>query len=394
MLKNYWYAVEFGHVVGDTPHHVQLMGQQLVLWRDASGAVQAQSDICIHRGGSLAGGKVRNGCIECPYHGWQFDSSGHCTKIPANREGLPIPKKARIDTYPCVERYGYVFVFLGDLPESERPPMPRIDVLDEVAIAQTEGFRAITGEFAWKANYERVLENGVDIAHAPFVHAGSFGNPDSPMVEDYDVEEILHGQVPIGNVCTVHLDPPEPSGIWKMISKKNAERPPIKTRTGIYFPNVTMLEVNLPLGTMRIFTAVVPIDATHSVSKWTMMRSFFTGKWADKDSRRRTDKIFLEDQPTVEGQRPELVPVDLSAELHVKSDANQVAYRRWRQAGLDRGWGIADHEAGDGAHTAVRVVASPARREDPDLANAWVLKEMESEPALSEPREFDQGGLR
>ena len=267
-------------------------------------------------------------------------------------------------------------------------------MLDEVAIAQAEGFRAITGEFAWKANYERVLENAVDIAHAPFVHAGSFGNPDSPMVEDYDVEEILHGEVPIGNVCTVHLDPPEPSGIWKMISKKNAERPPIKTRTGIYFPNLTMLEVNLPLGTMRIFTAVVPIDATHSVSKWTMMRSFFTGKWADKDSRRRTDKIFYEDQPTVEGQRPELVPVDLSAELHVKSDANQVAYRRWRQAGLDRGWGIPDHEPGDGAHTAVRVVASPARREDPDLANAWVLKEMESDAALAEPREFDQGGLR
>jgi len=138
----------------------------------------------------------------------------------------------------------------------------------------------------------------------------------------------------------------------------------------------------------------VPIDATHSVSKWTMMRSFFTGKWADKDSRRRTDKIFYEDQPTVEGQRPELVPVDLSAELHVKSDANQVAYRRWRQAGLDRGWGIPDHEPGDGAHTAVRVVASPARREDPDLANAWVLKEMESDAALAERRELDQGGIR
>ena len=86
------------------------------------------------------------------------------------------------------------------------------------------------------------------------------------------------------------------------------------------------------------------------------------------------------------------MPVDLSAELHVKSDANQVAYRRWRQAGLDRGWGIPDHEPGDGAHTAVRVVASPARREDPDLANAWVLKEMENDAALAEPREFDQGG--
>jgi len=394
MLKNYWYAVEFGHVVGTQPRHVVLMGQQLVLWRDASGAIQAQSDICIHRGGSLAGGKVRNGCLECPYHGWQFDSDGHCTKIPANREGVPIPRKARIDTYPCVERYGYVFVFLGDLPAEERPAMPRIDELDQVPTASAEGFRAITGEFAWNANYERVLENAVDIAHAPFVHAGSFGNPDSPVVEDYEVDEIRDGSQVIGNVSTVHLDPPTPSGVWKVISKRSTERPPIKTRTGIYFPNLTMLEVNLPLGTMRIFTAVVPISATQSISKWTMMRSFFTGKWADKDSRRRTDKIFLEDQPTVEGQRPELVPVDLSAELHVKSDSNQIAYRRWRQAAMDRGWGMSDLESGDGPHSLVRVVASPARRENTDLANAWVLKEMESDAALRERRALDQEGTR
>lgn len=394
MLKNYWYAVEFGHVIGQEPHRVELMGQQLVLWRDQSGTLQAQSDVCIHRGGSLAGGKVRNGCIECPYHGWQFGTDGRCTKIPANKDGIPIPKKARIDTYPCVERYGYAFVFLGDLPPEERPPMPFIEELDEVAHASTEGYRAITGEFHWAANYERVLENAVDIAHAPFVHSGSFGNPDSPVVEDYDVEELTAGDVTIGNVSTVHLDPPAPSGVWKLVSKKSAERPPIKTRTGIYFPNLSMLEVNLPLGTMRIFTAVVPISADRSVSKWTMMRNFFTGKWADKDSRRRTDKIFLEDQPTVEGQRPELVPVDLSAELHVRSDANQIAYRRWRQAGIDRGWAIPDHDPTAGKRDSVRVVASPARREDPDLANAWVLKEMEQSAALAAERDADPEGAR
>ncbi|HKY14673.1 MAG TPA: aromatic ring-hydroxylating dioxygenase subunit alpha [Microthrixaceae bacterium] len=396
MIKNQWYAVEFGHVVGESPHHVDLMGQQLVLWREAGGTIHAQSDICIHRGGSLAGGKVRNGCIECPYHGWQYDADGRCTRIPANRDGMPIPKKARIDTYPAVERYGYVFVFLGDLSEAERPAMPYVDELDQTAVAQASGFRAITGEFVWAANYERVLENAVDIAHAPFVHAGSFGNPDSPVVEDYDVVEITHDGQIVGNVSTVHLDPPTPSGIWKFISRRSSERPPIRTRTGIYFPNLTMLEVNLPLGVMRIFTAVVPISATHSVSKWTMMRSFFTGKWADRDSRRRTDKIFLEDQPTVEGQRPELVPVDLASELHVRSDANQIAYRRWRQAGLDRGWGMPDQEPGDGAHGAVRVVASPARREEPDLAAAWVLKELElderaADEALRSARPFVSG---
>jgi phenylpropionate dioxygenase-like ring-hydroxylating dioxygenase large terminal subunit len=393
MIKNYWYAVEFAHVIGAAPHHAEIMGQQLVLWRDSSGTLHAQSDVCIHRGGSLAGGKVVDNCVECPYHGWRFDASGACTKIPANREGLPIPKKARVDSYPCVERYGYAFVFLGDLPESERPPLPYVDVLDQTATASIEGYRTITGEFAWKANFERVLENAVDIAHAPFVHAGSFGNPDSPVVEDYEVEEIIYNGWNIGNLSTVHLDPPMPSGIWKFVSKKGAERPPIKTRTGIFFPNLSMLEVNLPLGTMRIFTAVVPVNANRSISKWTMMRNFFTGSWADRDSRRRTDKIFLEDQPTVEGQRPELVPVDLAAELHVKSDANQLAYRRWRQSCRDRGWALDQHVVGrDGDYHEVRVIPSPARRDNPDLANAWVLKEIAAREAAYEANPASEPG--
>lgn len=381
MFKNQWYAVEFGAAVQTDPHRVEIMGQQLVLWRDQSGTLQAQSDLCIHRGGSLAGGKVVGDCVQCPYHGWEYASSGECTRIPANRSDLPIPRKARIDTYPCVEKYGYAFVFLGDLSADERPPFPVLPELDDAPVAQAEGFRVITGEFEWNANYERVLENGVDIAHAPFVHSTSFGNPDQPEVEDYDVIELTKDGWPTGNISTVNLDPPAPSGIWKYVSRKKEERPPIKTRTAIFYPNVTMLEVNLPLGVMRIYTAVVPISADRAISKWTMARNFFTGSWADKDSRRRTHKIFVEDQPTVESQRPELVPVDLTAELHVKSDANQLAYRRWRQSMLDRGWGIDDHIVGrgNGSGREVRVIPSPARRENPELANAWILKELEAQ---------------
>ena len=168
MLKNHWYALEFAEDVTDVPHKAEIMGQHLVLYRDSHGEVVAQSDICIHRGGPLSGGKVKGDCIECPYHGWQYDTSGACVSIPANREGLPIPKKARVDTYPCVERYGMIFVFLGDLDESERPPIPDLSLegLSPVPGAEHDGMRSIRGEFHWEANFERVMENAVDIAHA------------------------------------------------------------------------------------------------------------------------------------------------------------------------------------------------------------------------------------
>lgn len=389
MLKNHWYAVEFGEEVTDTPHKTEVMGQHLVIYRDSHGTPVAQSDICIHRGGPLSGGKVKGDCIECPYHGWQYDPSGRCTVIPANREGLPIPKKARVDAYPCVERYGMIFVFLGDLAEADRPPIPDLsgEGLESVTGAEHSGMRSIRGEFAWNANFERVLENAVDIAHAPFVHAGSFGNPDSPEVEDYEVEEIYDGEHLVEIAATVDLVAPAPNGVWALLAR-GKERPPVRTRTAIFPPNLSMLEVNTPIGQIKIFTFIVPVDEHHSVSKWRMFRSFFTAPWAiallraDKDSWRRTNKIFLEDQPTVEGQRPELVPFDLSAELHVKADALQLVYRRWRQAGLDKGWGFDEHIVSDpDSDRVVRVIPSPARREHPELANAWVLKEVEAAEA-------------
>ncbi len=369
-IKNHWYAVEFGADVVGEPVLARIHGHDLVLWRSPDGTVNAQSDLCVHRGGSLAGGKVVGNCVQCPYHGWRYDTGGACVEIPANRQGLPIPKKARIDTYPCIERYGFVWVFLGDLPTDQRPPVPVLDGLEEHTEAKAEGYRAIFGEFTWNANYDRVLENAVDIAHTPFVHSGSFGNVEQPEIGDFELEEDHRDGYLTSVTATVDLDPPRPSGLWKFISKK--DRPPVSTTTGFYPPNVSLLIVRLPMGEIRIFTAAVPRDEHLTVSKFAMLRTFFTGGWADKNSMQRTIKIFLEDQPTVEGQRPELLPFDLSAELHVKSDSIQLAYRRWRQEQIDKGWGL-EVLRSEEAMRAAAVIPSPARAGDPELANAWVF---------------------
>ena len=377
LIKNHWYAVEFGREVAEQPVLARVGGHDLVLWRSANGAVHAQSDLCVHRGGSLAGGSVVGDCVQCPYHGWRYGPDGACVDIPANREGLPIPRKARVDTYPCIERYGFVWVFLGDLGPDDRPPVPALDGLEEHTEIRAEGYRAVVGDFTWQANYDRVLENAVDIAHTPFVHSGSFGNKDQPEIADFDLDEVRSNGYLASVTATVDLEPPRPSGLWRFIAKK--DRPPVRTTTGFYPPNVSMLIVRLPMGEIRIFTAAVPRDEQVTVSKFAMLRTFFTGGWADKNSYERTVKIFKEDQPTVEGQRPELLPFDLSAELHVKSDSIQLAYRRWRQEQIDKGWGL-ETPSDEQALRAAAVIPSPERTGDPELANAWVF------PTVSESR--------
>ena len=338
-INNHWYAVEFGHRVAWKPLLVRIHGHgDIVLWRSRNRAVNAQSDACAHRGCSLASGAVVDNCLQCPYHGWRYAPNGVCVKIPANSRGVPIPKNARIHVYPCLERYGFIWVFLGDLPTGQRPPIPRLDGLEPHREARAKGYKPIFGDFNWKASYERVLENALDISHAPFVHSGSFGNPDHPEIQDFDLDVTRRDGHVVSVTASVDLEPSPPSGLWRLISRR--ERPRVRTTVGFYPPNTSMLIVRLPLGELRLFSAAVPITEHTTVSKFCTLRTFFTGSWADGDARRRTRKIFLEDQPIVESLRPGQLPSDPSAELHVQSDAIQLAYRRWRQEQLLKGWGL------------------------------------------------------
>lgn len=373
MFKNFWYAVEFAERVGRTPASVVCLGQRLVLYRTAAGRVVCLSDLCAHRGAALSGGTVAGDCVVCPYHGWRFDADGACTRIPANPPGRAIPAKARVDAYPVEERHGFVWVFLGDLPEAERPPIPEWPEFAD--LVQDGGrFRAVTGEFLWHSNYERILENGCDIAHTPFVHSGSFGNPERPEVEDYTLEETEWSAF-----ATVRLHPPAAKGLWSRLYRGDralARRPPVTVTAGWMLPNLIKLHVRLPLGNMIIYDSNIPVDENTTLVKWVALRDFFTGGWADANARKRVLKIFREDAPVVDAVRPELLPVDLAAELHLKSDLVSVAYRRRRRELVDKGWQIGPEDTiggGSPGRDAV-VIASPGRRAVPELARAWAQK--------------------
>jgi len=371
MFKNFWWPLDFSPEVTTKPKRVTALAQEFVLFRTSDGKAHVMSDLCVHRGGALSDGWVDGkDCIVCPYHGWEYKPDGECVKIPANLNGVPVPKKARVDSYPTVEKYGWVWAFLGDTPEAERPQIPDLPYFDRV-----EDYKVTYGEFHWNAHYDRTLENSLDIAHAPFVHGGSFGNRDEPQVEDYVVEELSEW----ARRATVTLKPPKRNikGLWRFLYNQQSEQKGVLTSSWVFMPCITVLDVNIPLGKLLLFNAHIPIDDYKTVTKWISLRTFFKGDWADGDSRKRVFKIFNQDKPVVEAQRPELLPYDLGAELSVKSDAIQIAYRRMRQKAIDMGLQIDTHriESEYSRHQAV-VIPSPARKEVPELAHAWVLKEV------------------
>ena len=127
MFINFWYPAEESENITNEPLKVQMLGLWFVLWRDEDGKAHCIPNTCTHRGGSLGDGKVVGNCVQCPYHGWLFAGDGTCERIPSLGPLKKIPERSRIDAYPVEERYGLIFVFLGDLPEEERPTILNIE---------------------------------------------------------------------------------------------------------------------------------------------------------------------------------------------------------------------------------------------------------------------------
>jgi phenylpropionate dioxygenase-like ring-hydroxylating dioxygenase large terminal subunit len=186
-LTRYWYAVARTVEVQVEPRAVTLLGRPIVLWRGPHGNVVAAADRCPHRESPLSPGVVQDGCLTCPYHGWEFGDEGRCVKVPSATEGVPVPPRAHLHTFHSAERYGLVWVCIGE-PAAGIPEMPWDD---------DASFRRInTPVEVWRTSSTRMADNFLDITHFPFVHTGTFGRSQDttvPKVELGELDEQFHG---------------------------------------------------------------------------------------------------------------------------------------------------------------------------------------------------------
>src|SRR6476620_3299887 len=124
VLRRFWYAVMPMDRLDAGPQPFTLLGEDIVLWKKADGSPAAVKDRCVHRTARLSKGFVDEGRLACGYHGWQYDATGACVKIPQQPD-LNIPAGAKVPAYHCAERFGYAWVALDD------PRMPLLDAAEE-----------------------------------------------------------------------------------------------------------------------------------------------------------------------------------------------------------------------------------------------------------------------
>ncbi len=163
VLRRYWQpAALTEELAGERPvKSVRLLGEDLVLFKDDDGRYGLVGKHCPHRGADMCFGRVEDGGLRCPFHGWLFDVHGKCLEQPAEPDGSTFHQKVRYTAYPCEERNGIVFAYMG---EGDPPPFPDLDCFT-APDAYTFAFKGFL-----ECNWLQVLEVGIDPAHASFLH--------------------------------------------------------------------------------------------------------------------------------------------------------------------------------------------------------------------------------
>lgn len=370
MYINFWYPALLARDLGDAPQKVRMLGHDFVLFRDSEGLARCLSDTCTHRGASLAGGKVRDDCIECPYHGWQFDGAGRCQRIPSLGRDARIPSRARVDAYPVIEKYGIVFAFLGDLPENERPPMMEIPEFGSV------DWRATWLVYDVAFNFERSIENGLDPAHNEFVHPthGFEGQDSSYRVND--LRWVGDGRWGPG-FFTKFKSPPSKDEDFAAMKQASDSR---EAGSGVIGPNHLWTYIRFGPGkSMHQYMYECPIDEARTRIFLVNLRSTFLEPEMDDKVNAMNWNIAAQDITVLEALHPVLTPPTNTREFMVPADEAILRYREKLREWEALGWRIDVDAVNRSRRRAACAIPSPGRR----VLKGWILDAVPLKPAAA-----------
>ena len=311
--RQHWHPVADSEAVRDAPLAARLLGEDLVVWHDPSGAVHAWPDRCPHRGARLSLGRVEEGRLECPYHGWQFAPSGQCVHVPALPTFTP-PATHCVPAFDVREAHGLVWVRLaaGDIA----PPAFAAEVDARLR-------KLNCGPYTVEASAPRIVDNFLDMAHFAFVHEGWLGARGASAIDDYRVEE-----TPTGLRATQ-------CKAWQPQSNLHSTAPAqVEYTYEVTAPYTAVLTKIPESGTTAvadwresIALFIAPVEHERSIAWFRLAVADFDSP--DDKLRAFQDTIFRQDQPVLESQQPRRLPLDLRAELHTSADRASSAYRRY-----------------------------------------------------------------
>ncbi len=322
MIYNQWYVIlESKELKKNRSLKVKRLNTDLALWRDKNGKAGCIDNRCCHRGVSLSCGKVVNGMLECPFHGFLYDQAGRVQVIPAIGKNRPTPETMKVKAYKTFEAFGLIWIWWGDEGKSTSEPF----FFKELA-----GFSYTSFRDHWNVHYSRAIENQLDVVHLPFVHRTTIGRGKKTLVNGPVVirdNELITFYV--NNVTddgkTVPLKPDEIADYEKFFHLQ------------FHFPNIWQ---NFISDKIRAFAAFVPVDEENCVVyiryyqdliKIPLLKQLVNliGIW--------TSVIILrQDKRVVETQLPKKSILKMDERL-IMGDKPIVEYRKHREELIEAG---------------------------------------------------------
>ena len=284
----------------DTPLPLQVAGERLVMLRDESGRARALIDRCPHRGVKLSLGKIKDGTIECPFHGWRFAGDGRNCHVPWN----PDAKLARLGAVPVPVRERGGLLWLYTAPGVEAPHEPDVpEVLEHPGVVVT------ACALPWKTHWTRAMENMLDWPHLPFVHARTIGRDMKKLRPDARMD-ITWEDRPWGGHTTIAIDGQQQPGALDF-----------------RYPNAMHLHIPATGRVFGLMAACVPVDDTSTQMLLITVRDFLRPRIFDRVFHWGNRRVAGEDQEVLESSYPAEVP-PAGEERSVRTDEPTLKFRR------------------------------------------------------------------
>lgn len=303
-FANVWTPVTLSRrLKANRPLGVEVAGEKVVFFRGKDGAVNALLDRCPHRGVQLSLGQVKDGCIECPFHAWQFDGEGNVCHVPLN----PDAKRERLfaTSVPARDVGGLLWIYTA--PVKAAPSEP--DVPDSLTMARAARTYL---EVEWNAHWTRAMENMLDSPHVPFVHRATIGRFVRPYLKPDSRMDISWEERPYGGHTTSAVDGNVTNGAsldW-------------------YRPNIMVLNIPVPNQVFRMHAICVPVSAVKTRMIVVGARTFATLPLLNPFFNWSNRRIVNEDRAVVESSQPVEVPPP-SEEVSVRTDRATLQFRKY-----------------------------------------------------------------
>ncbi len=313
---NNWYPIAFSYdIKANIIYSLKLLSEPLILYRDQENKIACLQDRCPHRSTPLSLGRLNNGLVECMYHGWQFNSRGDCTLIPALKQNVKPPPKACVPKKLVIEKYNIIWIYQGS-DATDTIPQEYNDIFSYAKQNTVRFDYAIDIDIP----HELMIENLLDPAHLPFAHHGTLSNRKKAAPIEFEVQQSEN------NI----------SGIATTLSGKNSK----KINFHFMGPHTVYFDIQFGNKGMRQIHYCIPL----SPQKMRLLSIFYYKnmpwlKWIPfikTIQKRMSKKIVFQDIAMLSGQDDNIQLGAKPWNQAINADKLAYKYRQWLESELEK----------------------------------------------------------